>query len=345
VVEVRIGWFGPDDPDHPTAGQMWSAARLAVEEANEAGGYEGRPFRLVASWSENPWGTGIQGVTRLAYDEGIWAIVGGPDGPSVHLVEQVVAKARLAFVSPVATDKTANLANVPWIFSCAPGDHLCAPVLAAALAARTGEGDIAVASCTDHDSRMFRAELLKVLEQAGVFPAVHVEFRPGTADLDTQLQGIRRADPSVLALIAGAREGAAFLTGLRRAGLTMPVFGGPAMGRRLFLEAAGESAEGVIFPLLWDRSAAGGRSAGLAERFERRFGLEPDYAAAYTYDAVNLVIAAIRQAGLNRVRIRDRLRELSPWSGITGTITWDPTGHNHRPVVLAGIRGGRVVSY
>jgi branched-chain amino acid transport system substrate-binding protein len=175
-----------------------------------------------------------------------------------------------------------------------------------------------------------------------VFPTLHVEFRPGSGDLDTQLQGIRQGDPSVLALIAGPREGAAFLTALGREGLTMPVFGGPAMGRRLFLERAGESAEGVVFPLLWDRSAAGERSAGLAESFESRFGLEPDYAAAYTYDAVTLVIASIRQAGLNRVRIRDCLRELSPWSGVTGTITWDPTGHNHRRVGLGTVRGGRV---
>jgi ABC-type branched-subunit amino acid transport system substrate-binding protein len=40
------------------------------------------------------------------------------------------------------------------------------------------------------------------------------------------------------------------------------------------------------------------------------------------------LIAAIRQAGLNRTHIRDAVRELSPYSGVTGQITWDPTGHN-----------------
>jgi branched-chain amino acid transport system substrate-binding protein len=123
----------------------------------------------------------------------------------------------------------------------------------------------------------------------------------------------------------------------------MPVFGGPAMGRRLFVERAGPAAEGVVFPLLWYPSSAGRRSTEFAMRFRERFGVEPDYTAAHTYDAMTLLVAAIHQAGLNRVRIRDTLRLLSPWSGVTGLVTWDPTGHNHRPIQLGTIRNGRIV--
>ena len=91
VPEVRIGWFGPADPNHPTAGLMWLAATMAVDEANQAGGYRGVPFRLLSAWSENPWDTGFMGVVRLIYEEGVWAVAGAPDGPSAHLVAQVVA--------------------------------------------------------------------------------------------------------------------------------------------------------------------------------------------------------------------------------------------------------------
>ena len=54
IEEVLIGYFGPDDPDDPQFGGLWRAARAAVEEANRGGGYRGKPFRLVAGWSENP---------------------------------------------------------------------------------------------------------------------------------------------------------------------------------------------------------------------------------------------------------------------------------------------------
>ena len=69
--------------------------------------------------------------------------------------------------------------------------------------------------------------------------------------------------------------------------------------------------------------------------------MPPDYAAAHTFDSVNLLIAAIRHGGLNRAKIGDALRSASPSAGVTGPITWDSLGSNTRPVALGTIaRGG-----
>jgi len=65
-----------------------------------------------------------------------------------------------------------------------------------------------------------------------------------------------------------------------------------------------------------------------------RDGRYPDYTAAHAYDAANVVIAGIRQAGLNRPRIRDAVQAISPARGITGVIEWDAQGQNHRAVSL-----------
>ena len=42
---VLIGWFGPSDPQDPDTGDIWRALNMAVQEANEAGGYEGLPAK------------------------------------------------------------------------------------------------------------------------------------------------------------------------------------------------------------------------------------------------------------------------------------------------------------
>ena len=91
------------------------------------------PFDSSPVWSENPWGTGVARLARLVYSEPIWAVIGSIDGASTHLVEQVVAKARIPLVNPYSTDKTIHMANVPWMFSCVPGDHRLAEVLAQAV--------------------------------------------------------------------------------------------------------------------------------------------------------------------------------------------------------------------
>ncbi|MHC5142767.1 MAG: hypothetical protein ACYSOY_04120, partial [Planctomycetota bacterium] len=82
VNEVLIGYFGPNDPNHPEGGDMWSAANMAIDQANQKGGYHGINFRLVSAWSDNPWGSGASEVVRMAYVHNVWGIIGGIDGPS-----------------------------------------------------------------------------------------------------------------------------------------------------------------------------------------------------------------------------------------------------------------------
>ncbi|MBN2476334.1 MAG: ABC transporter substrate-binding protein [Pirellulales bacterium] len=341
VEEVRIGYFGPNDPSHPDGGDMWRAAKLAVDEANQRGGYRGKPYRLVAGWSDNPWGTGVARLTRMVYDDKVWAIVGGIDGPSTHLAEQVVAKARLTLVGPASTDKTVNLANVPWMFSMVPGDHLQAPVLAAAVAARVGKGKFLLVSADDHDPHLFAVELGRCFAERKLVPRYHFEHRRGAADLGELAARVVGADVQAVVAVAGARDSARLVAALREAGFRGTIFGGPAMGRHAFAQAAQAAAEGVVFPLLFDSQAA---PRQFVATFQDRFGRSPDYAAAHAYDAVRLLIDAMDKAGLNRARIRDAVRELSPWSGVSAEVKWDSLGGNARAVGLGTIRDGRPAS-
>lgn len=349
IREVLIGYFGPGTASHPEGGDMWCAASLAIEEANRAGGYKGLPFRLVAGWSDNPWGTGISKVVRMAYVDKVWAIIGGIDGPSTHLAEQVVAKARLTLLSPGSTDKTVNLANVPWMFSCLPGDHLQAPILAHAIASRIGQSrkgclsakPFLLVSAVDHDSHLFTVELARSFAGHQLVPSYHFEFEPQEKDFTELAEKIIEAKAHTLVLIAGAEQSAHLISAVRERNFAGLIFGGPCMGRRSFLGEAGKAAEGVIFPSLYTPRKS---SYSFEKKFTSRFGYRPDYLAAHTYDTVNLLIAAIRKAGLNRARIRDAVRELSPWAGVTGAVKWDTLGGNSRTVQLGTVRAGRVIS-
>jgi len=347
VKEVAIGYFGPSTASHPEGGDMWNAACLAIEEANQTGGYNGLTFRLVPGWSDSPWGSGVTQVTRMVYVHNVWAIIGGIDGPSTHLAEQVVAKARLTLLSPVSTDRTANCANVPWMFSCLPQDHLQAPVLAEAIMSQVGDKPFILVSAVDHDSHLFTVELLRHFAQHRLAPFYHYEFDPSKRNIIELAQRIVDIRADALVLVAGAQPSAHLVRAVREKGCTGRIFGGPCMGRRSFIEQAGKAADGVVFPLLYAGSAASKTrlpdGQGFEDKFIRRFGQQPDYLAAYTYDAVNLLVAAIRKAGLNRVRICDAVREQSGWQGITGSIQWDPLGSNCRRPCLGTIRNGRVV--
>jgi ABC-type branched-subunit amino acid transport system substrate-binding protein len=341
VSEVLIGYFGPDTPSHPQGGDMWCAASLAIEEANRAGGYKGLPFRLISGWSDNPWGTGISKVVRMVYVDKVWAIIGGIDGPSTHLAEQVVAKARLPLLSPSSTDKTVNLANVPWMFSCLPADHLQAPILAQAVALHIGQKPFILVSAVDHDSHLFTVELTRSFAQYKLLPSYQFEFEPKEKDFTELADIIIETKAHTLVLIAGAEQSAHIISAVRERNFAGTIFGGPCMGRRSFFEEAGKAAEAVIFPLLYTPRK---ESDGFEKKISSRFGYRPDYLAAHTYDTVKLLIDAIHKAGLNRARIRDAVRDLSPWAGVTGAVRWDKLGGNSRTVQLGTVKAGLAIS-
>jgi branched-chain amino acid transport system substrate-binding protein len=153
------------------------------------------------------------------------------------------------------------------------------------------------------------------------------------------LDGIEESSSDIV-IFAGPRDSARLLKHLRGAGIGSRYFGGPSLGRRIFLEDAGDAADGVVFPLLCDPSASSSR---FAETFRQRHDTCPDCFALEAYDAARMLIAAIDHAGLNRARIRDALEDLSPWSGEAGPIQWDALGQNQRAARLATIRDGRIV--
>ena len=339
LTEVRIGYFGPDDPAHPEGGDLWCAASLAVEQANQQDGYRGKPFRLVARWSDNPWTGGAAHLTRMVYADGVWAILGGIDSASTHLAEQVTTKARLPLVSAVSSDRTANSAIVPWIFSLLPGNQLQTPVLAAELASRIGRKPFVVIVGEDHDSRSFMGELNRSLAKNVLAPQFQFVYRPTDAENSDLARRALQSQPAAVLLVADARGSARLVRELRAASFKGEIFGGPAMGRRRFLEEAGPAAEGAIVPSLVE---PGEKWPAFEDTFQKRFQRSPDFAAAGTYDAVQLLVAAVRKAGLNRARIGDALRALSPWDGVAGPVRWDTLGGNRRPAHLGIVAGGRL---
>ena len=324
VDEVVLGWFGPPDPDDPEDGETWRGATLALEQENAAGGYRGKPFRLEAAWSKSPWQAGIVGVTRLVYERGAWAVIGGKDGASTHLAVQVALKAYVLLLSPGSTDATVDHANVPWLFSLPPSNERLAAVLAGALAAEAAAGPFAVVSATDHDSHAALLSLRRALAARRLTPAEQVELSDDPQGQATLATRLRVSAARAVVVLAGSSATAAMVKALRAAGYAGAILGGAPAARVAFARAAGPAADGVAAPCWTDETAPAWRA--FADAYRRRWGADADGSSASGYDAVRITAAAIRVAGLNRPRIRDAVRTLAPYAGAGGVVRWDALG-------------------
>ena len=126
---------------------------------------------------------------------------------------------------------------------------------------------------------------------------------------------------------------------LRKAGVTVPLFGPERLFGPAFLAAAGAAAEGMTITYPLDPTRADATWTGFVERFQKRYAIAPDAFAAYAYDGARILLDAIRTAGPNRVRIRDAVAAVRRYEGVSGTLVFDPTFNNLAPLRIARVKG------
>jgi branched-chain amino acid transport system substrate-binding protein len=208
-------------------------------------------------------------------------------------------------------------------------------------------------SSDHHDSHLLATEVKKALLRRKKPPQFHFVYHRSAPEWEPIVKRTVDCNPAAVAVFADIDGSASLVRKLRASGFEGPLFGGPSMGRRRFIELAGDDAEGMIFPLLSGETsdpAAGGMGTCMGEEAEERVDairtsddrFNWDDATIHAYDAVNLTIDAIRRGGLDRTRIGEAIRHLAPWDGLAGTVRWDALGANTRAPRLGTVSAGRV---
>ena len=109
-------------------------------------------------------------------------------------------------------------------------------------------------------------------------------------------------------------------------GLNQPVYASDRMVNPEFLNIAGPLAEGIVQHASMILTADDPKLKAFQSNYLKRFGQEPDVFAAHAYDGMNIIIEAIRKAGLNRVLIRDLLTDFKTFQGYEGVTGKDYSG-------------------
>jgi branched-chain amino acid transport system substrate-binding protein len=333
---IAIGLFAPDATD-PVGRALSEGTELALETANAEGGLAGVPFRLVRRWAEDPWNAGSKEVVRLAYRDRVWAVIGSRDGRSTHVAQQVVTKARLPLVSPVAADPSLTHVRIPWIFRLCPDDAAQARVLVLQGLRDQNLHRVGLLTGTDHDSRLAEAELLREMERHGVAPAFHRHVGSDESNGTDLADQIRPFRPDGLVLRVPPSAAVRTLVSLRDGGIDCPVFL-PWIPGLALADARAAYAGELAAVLPFDPARSEFRE--FARVYAERFGHEASASATFAYDAAMLVVRSLLQAGLTRTGLRHVLSETTNRKGVTGPITWDAGGGNPGRPVLVALRPG-----
>ena len=361
LTEVRIGFIAPiqHSPDEVFGLRMLHGAQLAVEEANARGGYGGKPFRLMLhndydNWQANAvygndrptdpaiWGSASNEAVKMIYDEKDWAIFGSLSSESTHIMLRLALKAEIPIVNSASTDPTIPETYVPWYFTDLQDDRVQCFTLARRIYGELGLKRVALLRVNNRYGRMGVPEFRQASMRLGHPVVVEQKFLPGETDFARQLRVIQDSRAQAVVLWTDEITAARILKQMRSLGMKQRVFGSyRTLGPEL-LTQAGPAAEGfeAVFP--YDPSRRSPRWIDFNRRFEARFHEPPEQFAALAYDAMNALLDAICQAGLNRARIHDALADIEQYDGVTGHMVFDPNQKNVAPMYLGTVHDGAI---
>jgi branched-chain amino acid transport system substrate-binding protein len=331
---VKIGLLISDNKS-PSARQ---GAAIAVRTANQNGGCNGHPVRLVVRSMEGPWGTGSKETVNLIFDEKVWAIIGSHYGRNAHLAEQVATKERIVFLSAWAADPTLSQAFVPWFFNCVPNNLQQADLLIHEIFTKRKFSKVALVGDDGYDSKLAISSFLKTAKTKGVPVPALFSYDNQNQDFTSIIDELDKAGSEAIILFGLPRSSIKIIDQMRHRKMSRQVFGALSLlDEKELSEMELKKYEGVVLITPGHWLSAGG--SAFIDEYQSTYGTMPGAVAAYAFDGMNMIIEAVRKAGGDRDKIQKSLADLK-FEGVTGTITFDAKGNRVNPGVLMEIKNG-----
>lgn len=343
--EVRIGFLGPleGSPIVSLGKQMLQGSMLAIEEANKKGGYHGIPYKLMVHTDVGLWGAAANEVVKMD-DEKVWAWLGTIDDNNSHVAIRATLKLEIPNMNTGDPDPTFTETNIPWVVRVIPDDRQSGYALVDYIFNKKGLTRVAVIRANNRYGRVGILHFTRSATRIGFPIIIEERFMDGETDFKDRLQRIKATSPDAIVIWGNAKESALILQQIRELGMNQPVFGSDRMVNPEFLKIAGKLADGVVTTCQYNPDSDNPKLKAFKSNYTKRFGQEPDVFAAHAYDGMNILIAAIEKAGLNRVLIRDVLTDMKTfqgYEGVTGKVVFDATWNNVRPIFMAEVRNGK----
>ncbi len=342
--EIRIGFIGPlyNHPDQVMGNRMLHGAQMAIDEANAAGGYCGKPFKLMLHNDSAIWGASSNEVVKMVYDDKVWAMFGSISGDTTHIALRVTLKAETPLVNSASTDPTIPETIIPWYFTDIQDDRVQGYTLARHIYTELGLKRIAILRVNDRYGRFGVIKFRDASRRLGHPVVIEQKFMPGETNFRHQLKVIQESRVDGIVLWTDIGPAAGILKQMQELGMKQRVFGSHRTVGNELVKLAGEAAEGFEAVYPYDPTREDTRWREFNTRYETQFNDSPDHFAALAYDAMQALVKAICRAGLNRGRIRDELTGVESYKGVTGDMVFDPNCKNISPMFLATIHNGAI---
>jgi branched-chain amino acid transport system substrate-binding protein len=324
-----IGLFGPMSGERSALGARFrEAATMFADEVNQTGGIGGRQIEVRVEDSRGAPREAATIAQKFAQDPAILAVLGGQTSSESMAAGPILAEAKIAQVAPTASHPD-YVKISPYQFRTTPTQLSMVQPHTDMLIKKLGMKKVAIVYFKDDWGMVTNTLVSKRLKELGADVVMSEAMIPETRDFRPLITKIRSAGPDGVFLVSHYAESALFMQQLRQADPALKVAGTDTLNDPKFIELAGGAAEGVVMPTQFLADAP--EAVKFSKAYEAKFGKEPNYYSAFTWDAMLIVTGAMKSLAasgkpITREAIRDQIAAASPIQGVSGSLKYEGSG-------------------
>lgn len=319
---------------------------LALEEINNAGGINGRPLRLVFEDDSSTPDMAAAAVEKLATVDQVPLIIGTYSSSATLLAAGMAERMQVPLIIPTGSADEIMRQGYRWVFRISAPSSVYTQTLLDFMQQRAPPQRLAIVfENTAYGTSV--AEAAKQQARARDITIVsYYAYQASSGDFQSLLLDVKAADPDVVLFVAYLEDAVALMDQSKQVDLNPSMFAGAAAGFSLpdFPELAGDTAEYTISVSHWTPDVRWPGVADFTERFERKYGHQPQYHSAQAYAALLVAADALRHSSnLEPESVREALRT-TDMNTIFGPIRFDDDGQNQHSMLVTQVIDGKFVT-
>ncbi len=337
---VKIGFNAPLTGFAAADGKSaLNGAELAVEQANAAGGINGKMIELIHYDDQASPKESVPIATKLIEQDKVAVGISGSYSGATRAAAGVYQDAKVPYISAFAIHPDITRAG-NYVFRTSFMGEVQGRAGAKLIGKMLGKKKVAVITLKNDFGKSLAAGFKEAASKFGVEVISEYEYGIKDRQFGPIVAKVKSEAPDAIYASGYFFTAGPLVSQLRAAGVTVPIIGQEGYDSQKFIEIAGPASEGIIITTSLNRDSKAAEAKSFIAEFEKKAGHKADMVGASAHTAIKVVVAAMQAAGTeDRAAIRDAIAKTS-LDVSTGKISFNALGEVRKDVQVQVVKDG-----
>ncbi|MCG8619085.1 MAG: ABC transporter substrate-binding protein [Desulfobacterales bacterium] len=321
-----------------------NAVQLAVAEANEAGGINGREIRLMVRDNQGDSDVCADAVSELT-DLGVSGIIGPLMSQMASGVLNRIEETPVVVISPTIS-ADAYKDRDDFFFRLMPVASQEAKTMASVI---MQDGHLRTAVVYDAANKAYTEPVFTLFQttykqNGGSVVYTNNLKEDGEKQFGSIAEEILSSGAQALYMVSSGIDAAALAQQIRKRTSKIDFYGAYWVKTGNIIQRGGRSVEGLTIAAPFERREKSTAYKAFADRHRDMFNTDPGFVAVYAYDATQVLLQAIEKSGATSPEaIKQAILNRNTFSGLEEPFEINAYGDTLRSTMIMTIRNGRFV--